>query len=272
MAALIVGIVHAGLVLGVALRYGYDVGPAAYPPHIVVWRYGGLVVLGALPVWLVLEDRLLLPIALITVLAGLAFYAELTPPEPTFRDVADLEPSVDRPTGITVIEDGLHLVKYASQWYVWTVGAGLLGGVEHMVRARSRWLPAPGWEFHISGSSRQAVLVGLVAGVMHAAASVAYAWRWGVGDDLVMVIWMLVGGILMVGVPAYLLVRHRLVVPLTVAAVLFVNSVYSQQYAGPGDPHALYAGAWFIFLGITLLTGVLEYAVYTVRVQSEQSG
>lgn len=258
------GLVHAGLVLGVALRFGYDVGPAAYPPHILVWQYGGLVVLGAVPIWLALEDRLFLPIVLITVLAGAAFYAELTPPGPTFRDVAELEPSVDGPTGITVVENGLHLVKYAGPWYVWTIGAGLLGAAEHAVRARSQWLPAPGLELPRTGSAVQAGLLGLAIGVVHAGASVGYARRWGIGTDSLTVSWMLVGGTLMVGVPVYLLVRHGLVVPTAIAAILFVNSVHSQQYAGPGDPHGLYAGAWFVFFGLALLSGLIELGVYAV--------
>lgn len=259
--ALLAGVVHAALVVGVALEYGYDVGPSAYPVHGVVWRYGGLVLLGALPVWLALEDGLVLPLALVAVLAGLAFHAELTPPAPTFHDVADLERSVDGPTGITVVENGLHLVKYASAWYAWAAGAGLLGLWEHAVRSRRKWLPAPTTGLRVPSDARGAVALAGAAGLVHALASLGFAWGRGIADGPLVVLWLVAGGVLLLGVPVYLLAHHGLVWPTAVATLLFLNSIRSQQYAGAGDPHALYAAGWFVFLGVALVPGLLEYGL-----------
>ncbi|WP_324758886.1 hypothetical protein [Haloarcula montana] len=260
--ALLVGLVHAIAVVGVQLRYGYEVGPAAYPLHMTLWRYGGLVVLGAVPVWLALRYRLVTPLVLVAALAALAFQAELTPPDPVFRDVAELEPGVDGPTGITVVENGLHLAKYAGPWYVWTVGAGLLGLWEAVVRQRHEWLPdSPAWMGALVANKWPVVAV---SGVAHALASVAYAWGWGMSGTPLGAIWAFVGGVAMVGIPVYYLLAEDVVWPTFVATVLFVNSVHSQQYAGPGDPHALYAVGWFFFLGIALLPGAAEYALRRV--------
>lgn len=257
--ALLVGVAHAALVVGVGLRYGYNIGPSAYPPQIVLWRYGGLVVLGGVPIWLALKDRLILPVALVTLLAGLAFYAELTPPAPTFQDVADLEPSIDGPTGITVVENGLYLVKYTSAWYVWTVGALFAGAWEHVVRTRQAWLPAPHLDINILTDRARSLWVGACAGGIHALASVLFGWRLGMADDPLGIAWALAGGVLFLGVPTYLLVRHDLVWPTAIATILFLNSIHSQQHTGPSDPHALYVFGWFVFLAIALVPGLIEY-------------
>ena len=260
--ALLVGLLHAVAVVGVQLRYGYDVGPAAYPLYMTLWRYGGLVVLGAVPGWLALRYRLLTPLALVAVLAALAFHAELTPPGPVFRDIAELEPSVKGPTGITVVENGLHLAKYAGPWYVWTVAAGVVGLWETVVRRRG-WLPDSGVPVSVlAGNAR---LVAATAGLGHALASVGYAWGWGMSGTPIGAVWAFAGGVVMVGVPVYLLLAEDLVWPTLVAALLFVNSVHAQQYAGPGDPHALYAVGWFVFLALALLPGAAEYGLRLAR-------
>jgi hypothetical protein len=66
----------------------------------------------------------------------------------------------------------------------------------------------------------------------------------------------------------YLLLADDLVWPTAVVTLLFVNSVHAQQYAGPGDPHALYAMGWFVFLGIALVPGAIECALRRVRTRS----
>jgi hypothetical protein len=263
--ALLVGIGHAAVVLGVALGYGYDVGPAAYSVGGVLWRYGGLVLLGALPAWLALDARILTPAVLVGVLAGLALNAEHTPPAPVLRDVAELEPSVDGPTGITVVENGLHLVKYLRAWYVWTASAALFGFWESVVRNRFQWLRAPACAWNPPSTTRSALLVAGTAGVVHAAASLGFGFVQGLNASLPVWLWMGVGGVVLLAVPAYLLVRHDLATPMAAATLFLVNSVHSQQYAGPGDPHALYLSAWFVFLGIALLPGGVEYGIRRFR-------
>lgn len=265
LVALLVGIGHAAVVLGVALEYGYDVGPAAYSVGGVLWRYGGLVVLGALPAWLALDARLVTPALLVGVLAGLALYAELTPPPPVFRDIAELEPGVDEPTGITVVENGLSLVKYLRAWYVWTASAALLGFWEAVVRTRFQWLRAPARVCDPPSTTRSALLVAAAVGVIHAAASLGFGLDLGLNASLATWLWMGVGAVLLLALPAVLLVRRDLATPMAVATLFLVNSVHSQQYAGPGDPHALYLGAWFVFLGIALLPGGVEYGIRRFR-------
>jgi hypothetical protein len=265
LVALLVGIAHAAVVLGVALRYGYEVGPSAYSVEGVLWRYGGLVALGALAAWLALELHLVVPLVLVSLLAGLALHAELTPPDPVFRDVAELEPSIDEPTGFTVVENGLYLVKYLSAWYVWTAGAALAGMWEYLVRSRREWFPAPPQRWAVPSTVRTAALVAAGTGAIHAAASLGFGFTRGINAPPLLWLWMGVGGILLLAVPAYLLVRHDLVTPMGVAVLMLVNSVYSQQYAGPGDPHALYLWAWVVFLGIALLPGGIEYGIRRLR-------
>lgn len=265
LVALLVGVGHAAVVLGVALEYGYDVGPAAYSVGGVLWRYGGLVALGAVPAWLALDARLVTPALLVGALAGLALYAELTPPPPVFRDVAELEPSVDGPTGITVVENGLYLVKYLRAWYVWTASAALVGFWESVVRNRFRWLRPPARAWDPPSTTRSALLVAAAAGLVHAAASLGFGSVQGLNASLAMWVWMGVGGVLLLALPAVLLVRHDIATPMAVATLSLVNSVHSQQYAGPGDPHALYLGAWFVFLGVALVPGGVEYGIRRFR-------
>lgn len=267
--ALLVGLVHAAVVVVVAAQYGWDFGPIianrALPPSTLVWRYGGLVLLGAVPAWLALSDRLVSPLLVVAVLAGYAIGMEITPPDPTFMDVAEIEPGIDEPTGHTVVQDGLYVIKYTEAWYVWFVGAVLAGLWEHVARARSGRVPDPGGWSRLSGISRitsreGAVRIALAAGGLHAAASLGYATGWGIAGSIPLFVWGLVGGVALLAVPTYLLVRYGLVWPLPVAIVLFLNSVHSQAYvAGPGDPHALYVGAWFFFLGLPLLVAGGEF-------------
>lgn len=256
--ALLAGVLHATLIQGLALRYGYDVGPLAYDPARTLWLYGGLIALGGLPVWLVLEERLLVPLVILALVGGFAVVAEVTPPEPTFQDVSEIEPNVEEPTGMTVVDNGLHLVKYTSTWYVWAVAIVLAALWEHVFRARSRRLPPPRQSRRLPSDRRSATLVGLGAGLLHALASLGFWRRWGLLDTLLSPWFPLVGSVLVIGVPTYLLVRHDVRTPAAVAIAFFLNSVHSQHYAGPSDPHGLYVGLWFVFLGLALAVGGLE--------------
>ncbi|MWV41328.1 hypothetical protein [Natrialba sp. INN-245] len=260
--AVAVGIAHAALVVGVALRLGYDTGPTLAAPLESAVRYGGLIALGAVPIWLALEDRLVVPLLVVGLLAGLALYWELTPPAPTFQDVAEIEPAIDEPTGHTVVSDGLYLTRYTSAWYAWLAGVVLAGFWEHVVRARTAWLPDPRRDLPIPSDRRGAAALAVAAGVVHVLASLGIASQWGMTGPSGVYVWGAVGGVVVLAVPVYLLLRYDLVLPMAAAVVLFVNSVHSQQYVGgPGDPHVLYVGAWFVFLGITLFVSTLEYGV-----------
>ena len=176
--SLLAGVVHAAVLVGVALGLGYTVGPTAYTPLGVVWRYGGLVVVAALPTWLALRYRLVLPFLALNVTTGYVLGVELSPPGPTFRDLAELE-RLAEPTGIVVVEDGLYVVRYMVDASVWAVGFLLTGLVEHVVRTTwpllpavrgpSRWLsvPAVGLVFYAVALARHgAALLDALAGAL----------------------------------------------------------------------------------------------------------
>ncbi len=81
-------------------------------------------------------------------------------------------------------------------------------------------------------------------------------------DSAATITWAAIGGVVVLAVPVYLLVRHELSLPTAVTIGLFVNSVHSQQHvSGPGDPYVLYVGMWVVVLGIALFVGALEYGV-----------
>ncbi|MDG5776242.1 hypothetical protein VB773_08370 [Haloarculaceae archaeon H-GB2-1] len=251
--ALTVGIVHAAVVVGTNLHYGYDVGPGAYPPFMILWRYGGLVVLGAVPVWFALRYRLVVPLVLVALLGGSAFYAEVTPPHATFSQLG----------GHTIVEDGLHLVKYAAAWYVWTVGALLVGCWEVVARRSGDVVPPsrPVPWLNEPMDQRRALAVAVVLGALHSVANVVFAWNLGLADDPLGVAWGLLGGLLLAGVPVFLLLRAGLLSPTALVAFVFVTTVHAQQAPTPADPHALYLLAWFVPLGIALVFAALEYGL-----------
>lgn len=86
LVSLLVGLVHAGTLTGVALTLGYSIGPSEYTSIGMGWRYGGLVVVAAVPVWLVLQYRIITPLLALVLTTGYVLGMELTPPGPTFRD------------------------------------------------------------------------------------------------------------------------------------------------------------------------------------------
>ena len=141
--SVLLGVIHAGVLLLVAARLGYAVGPGEYSLVGVGWRYGGLVVVAALPVWLALRYTLVVPVCALLVTTGYVLGMELSPPGPTFRDVAELE-RLSKPTGIVVVENGLYIVRYMINALVWTVGFLFLGLVEYVVRSTWHAFPAVG--------------------------------------------------------------------------------------------------------------------------------
>ena len=105
--SLAIGVIHAAGVLLVALSLGYSIGPSQYSLGGLLWRYGGLVVVAAVPVWLAVRFHLVTPVLALVLTTAYVLGVALTPPGPTFRDVAELE-RLAEPTGIIVVENGLY--------------------------------------------------------------------------------------------------------------------------------------------------------------------
>lgn len=272
--SLFAGLVHVSVLLGVALGLGYSIGPSEYTVLGLSWRYGGLVVVAALPVWLALRYHIVTPLVALVLTTGYVLGMELTPPGPTFRDVAELE-GLDEPTGITVVENGLYIVRYMVNASVWTVGFLFVGLVEYVARSAWDWLPAmPPWrpQLSIPASRREAILVATVAGVLHAVAMVGFAARLGVtisgGVGWLLYAFSTLGMWVLAAIPVYLLVRYRLVAPTTLLAGFVLLDVRAEFTPGADDPHALYFGAWFLFLGILLVAAALEYGVRSIPLPS----
>lgn len=253
-ASLGLGVVHAGVLLAAAAALGYRIGPSRYPLVGLLWRYGGLVVVAALPAWLWLRHRLVLPSVALVLTSGYVLGMELSPPGPTFRDVAELE-RLPEPTGILVVENGLYVVRYMTSASVWTVGFLLVGAVEHVVRTRWVWLPSvrdPSPWLATPGPRRRAVAVAAGVGALHAAVMLWFSLRLGLSSSADPA-WALyaasTAGMWLLGaVPTYLLVRHGLVGPAALFALMVLNDVRTAFTATVDDPHALYFGAWFLFL------------------------
>ncbi|MFB6167808.1 MAG: hypothetical protein ABEJ43_03060 [Haloferacaceae archaeon] len=260
------GLVHVGVVLGVALHLGYDVGPGAYSLLGAAWRYGGLALVAAVPVYAWHRYRLVLPVLALLVTAGAVLWLELTPPGPTFRDLSEVE-RLAEPTGIVVVEDGLYAVRYMTSATAWTVGFLFLGGVEYV--ARASWQPLPPsrsvpW-LSVPVSRPRGVLTAATAGLLHAVAMGWLAVRLGVGvsasPDWLVVLYAGIGLWLVATTPIYLLVRHRLVAPATLLALAALFDVRAELTGGVEGPHALYVGAWVVVLAVVLVVAGAEYAL-----------
>ncbi|WP_251342902.1 hypothetical protein [Haloplanus halophilus] len=261
------GLSHAAVLLAVAGHLGYAVGPSNYSLVGVGWRYGGLVVVSALPAYLAVRYGLLAPAVALVLTTGYVLGMELTPPGPTFRDVAELE-GLAEPTGITVVEDGLYVVRYMTNASVWTVGFLFLGVVEYVVRRAWRPLPsvsdaAP--RPSLPAPRRRAAAVAAAGGLLHAAVMVWFAARLGVtltgGIGWVLYPFGAVGMWLLAAVPLYLLVRHLLVAPATLLSVFVLVDASAEFTASVEDPHALYFGGWFLYLGVLLAVAGAEYGL-----------
>jgi hypothetical protein len=268
--ALLVGLLHAAGLLLVALELGYSVGPSEYSVVGLGWRYGGLVVVAAVPVWLALRYRLVAPLVALTVTTGYVLGMELTPPGPTFRDVAELE-RLAEPTGIVVVENGLYVVRYMINASVWTVGFLFVGLVEYAVRTTWDRLPdvsTPISWLSIPASRRRAAIIAAAGGFLHAAVMVWFAARLGVtvsgGVEVLLYLVSSLGMWVLAAVPLYLLVRHRLLAPATLLALFVLVDVRAEFTTSVDDPHALYFGGWFVFLGVLLLAAGLEYGLRQV--------
>ena len=267
LSSLLVGTVHAGCLLSVALGLGYSVGPSNYSLLGLSWRYGGLVVVAAAPVWLALRYRLVAPLVALAVTTGYVLGMELTPPGPTFRDVAELE-RLAEPTGIIVVENGLYIVRYMINASVWTVGFLFVGLLEYAIRTRWERLPdvsRPISWLMVPAPKRLAAGIAAIGGLLHALVMIWFAARLGVtasgGFEILLYLFSSVGMWLLAAVPIYLLVRHRLVAPTTLLTVFVLTDVRAEFSPSVDDPHALYFGGWFVFLGILLVAGGIEYGL-----------
>ncbi|MFD1586470.1 hypothetical protein ACFR9U_05720 [Halorientalis brevis] len=265
--SLALGLVHAGGLLIVASSLGYEVGPANYSVLGLGWRYGGLIVVAALPVYLASRYHLVLPVVGLVLTTGYVVGMELTPPGPTFRDAAELE-GLAEPTGITVVENGLYIVRYMVNASVWTVAFLFLGLVEYVARDTLPWLPSvpnsvPG--LAIPASRRRAAAIAAAGGLLHAAVMVWFAARLGVtlsGGSVWLLFLFGAGGMwVLAAIPLYLLVRHRLLVPSALLTLFIMLDVRAEFTAGVEDPHALYFGGWFLFLAVLLIAAALEYGL-----------
>jgi hypothetical protein len=164
---------------------------------------------------------------------------------------------------------------------VWTVGFVFLGLVEYVSRLSWRWLPSVPTSRRwvtVPASREQATAVATVGGLLHAGVMVWFAVRLGVtatgGFEFLLYLFSTVGMWLLAAVPLYLLVRHRFVSPPILLVVFVLNDARSDFFATVDDPHAFYFGAWFLFLGIILIVGGVEFGLRRLalleRVQSMQ--
>jgi hypothetical protein len=263
--SLLVGTLHASVLVLVALELGYSVGPSAYSVVGATWRYGGLGLVAAVPVWLGLRYRLVAPVAGLAVTTGYVLRAELLLPGPVFRDLAELE-RLAEPTGIIVVENGLYIVRYATNASVWVLGFVLLGLLEYAVRTRWARLPAVSPEIpwlSIPAPRRRAAGVAAAGGLLHTVVMVWFAGRLGVtvsgGLEPLLYLYGTVGMWLLGVTPVYLLVRRRLLAPVTLLTVFVLRDAQTAFAASPDDPHAFYFAAWFVFLGLVLAAGGIEY-------------
>jgi len=276
--SLLIGLIHAAALLLVATQLGYSVGPGDYSLVGMGWRYGGLAVVAAVPVWLALRYTLVTPLCALVLTTGYVLGMELSPPGPTFRDVAELE-RLAEPTGIIVVENGLYIVRYMINASVWTLGFVFFGLIEYVCRLSWDWLPSmptPLQWVTLPASRQQATTIATAGGLLHAGVMVWFAVRLGVtatgGFQFLLYLFSTVGMWLLAAVPLYLLVRHLLVSPPTLLAVFVLLDVRAEFVASVDDPHAFYFGAWFVFLGVILVAGTIEFGLRRLdllgRVQS----
>lgn len=256
-ASALVGVGHAAALLGLALVLGYPVGPDHYGPVGLLWRYGGLVLVAAVPTALLFRYGLVSPAAALAVTAGGVALLELSPPGPTFERLGTA----------LVVEDGLYVVRYMVNATVWLCGYLLVGLVEYAVRREHPrlpgvepvpWLPVP-------ASRRRATSVASAVGLLHAVVMTWFAARLGVTvsgmPDWPLFLFGAGGMWVVAAVPAYLLLARRLVAPATLLAALVLWDARTELGASVEDAHALYFGGWFLVLALVLVAAGVEYAL-----------
>jgi hypothetical protein len=90
--------------------------------------------------------------------------------------------------------------------------------------------------------------------------TVSGGWKWA------LYLFGAVGMCVLATVPPYLLVRHRLVAPATLLTLFVLLDARAEFTAGVEDSHALYFGGWFLYLGILLVAGGVEYSLRRVEI------
>lgn len=261
---LVVGVLHAAVLLLIADTLGYSIGASTYSPLGIGWRYIGLGLIATVPAWLFGRYRLVTPLVAVLIVTGTVIGMEFTPPGPTFRDVAELE-QLDQPTGIMVVENGLYIVTYMRNAAVWTVGFLFLGLIEYTARTSWEWLSPPvsstGW-LAIPASRRSAAITATAGGAAHMIVMVWLAVRLGVslsgGSTGAFYAYGAVGMWVLAAIPLYLLVRHRLIAPAALLTGFIFLDVAADFRATVEDPHALYFGGWFVYLALLGVAGAVE--------------
>jgi hypothetical protein len=74
------------------------------------------------------------------------------------------------------------------------------------------------------------------------------------GLGLLLYLFSTAGMWLLAAVALYLLVRHRLVFPVTLLTMCVLMDASAETVASVEDSHALSFGAWFAFVGVGLIT------------------
>jgi hypothetical protein len=268
LVALLVGVVHTAVVVGVVARLDYPVQTFEYLPGGVAGAAVGLVAVVAVPVFVLLRYRVVLPGLAAIVGVAWPIYREFTTPAPEFSMLG----------GYTVVDGTRYVDAYVNGWYVWLFVFILLGLTEYVVRSDHEWLPPPARSTRLDQWARRKQLPALrlaaVVAVAHAATFLLLAsnsgyvrggflpspWYVGLG----VAVWTLLGLLLVGGLPVYLLGRTRLVAP-SVAFAWLVSAVgWAQLTPRPDDSLPVYFIGWLFFAGVLLVVGGAEYGLRRV--------
>lgn len=272
--ALLIGGIHAAAIAGVVARLDYPVKTFEYVPGGVPGAAIGLVAVVAVPAFVVLRYRLVLPI--VAAVAGVVWpvYQELTTPAPEFSTLG----------GYTIIDGTRYVDAYVNGWYVWLLAYLLVGLAEYVVRSDHEWLSSPvrteRLEQWVRRAHLPAIRLATVVAVAHVAVFLLLAsdsgyfapdgflpspWYVGLG----VLAWTVLGLLAVGGLPTYLLVRTRLVAPTVVFAWLVRETGWVQNIPLPDDSLPVYFIGWFFFAGILLAVGGVEYGL---RLAGQWSG
>lgn len=249
-AAVLAGVVQAVLVAWVLSRLGYPVGMTAETPLALVWGYGGLVILGAVPVWASLRYRMVTPAALLVLFAVVAFALELTPPAPSFQRIGET----------LIVTDGLYLIKYRGAWVNWLLAAMLGGLVEYGVRTAVASLPDPSVDLVDGGlpvDRGTAIEVGLAVGIVHSTVVIGAALGSGFDAHPATAPVIIAGTVLLAGIPTTLLLGERLLAPLAAFVPILVGVTVRQSGAPASEGLAVPLVGWYALLaGLLVLAGI----------------
>ncbi|WP_158055741.1 hypothetical protein [Halorussus halophilus] len=255
--ALLVGVLHAAALFSVDSHLGYPVETFGTTALASGSFLAGLVLLGALPVFVSLRHRLVAPTLLFVLGAVAPVYAQLTGAQPEF----------DYLGGFLTVAGEVHVYHYVRSWYAWLLVYLLAGVGEYGIRNAVRWLP-PARQFDaisVPTDRRTARILGLLVGLAHAIVLVWFSTRWHYfsdpGDLYTLLPWTFVGLVVLAGVPTLLLFEKRLAAPFLAFLWLLDRAVRTQIRPMPDDSLIFYFVLWFVFLGVALLAGGGEYAV-----------